>query len=404
MSNTTTESSTTTITVKEYYSEEFFEHEKKAVWSNSWLLAGRVSDLSKPGDFINFEVEVIDTSILIICGRDNKLRAFYNACVHQGAKLTNESKGFCSGIRCSFHGWLYDFEGKLSGVPFQELFPGLEVNKLHLKEVKLEAWGGFIFIHLGEKPQHNLHETLQGMPAELEAYLEKEDWQWHAGYKGRYKANWKIFVDNQCEGHHANFLHSKSIGGYFDLGDIPHTVFPESPGVMSKIEVSRPKSSSEGAVKQTEVSKIAAKFSKHGMWTEKDGSSAAEKYEGALNRKKCDRWVFDLYVVFPNVVFLFEDDQFVIQRIWPITPGLTSWELDHFYVGKPKYFGEIFNRELSLLQQMDTASEDTSVSEGIQRNYIAGAVEKVYLSDLQKGMTKFQGKVRTMVEETGQSD
>ena len=236
------------------------------------------------------------------------------------------------------------------------------------------------------------------MSPELEAYLEKEDWQWHAGYKGLYKANWKIFIDNQSEGHHANFLHSKSIGGHFELEDIPHTVFPQSPGIMVKIEVSRPKSSSEGSVKQTEISKIAAKFSQHGMWTEKDGSSAAQKYPGALNRTKCDRWVFDLYVVFPNVVFLFEDDQFVIQRIWPITPNLTTWELDHYFVGKPKDFGELFNRELSLLQQLDTASEDTSVSEGIHRNYMCGAVDIAYLSDLQKGTMAFQQKTRTMVE------
>jgi len=33
------------VSVEEYYAEEFFEKEKKAVWSNSWLLAGRISDL-----------------------------------------------------------------------------------------------------------------------------------------------------------------------------------------------------------------------------------------------------------------------------------------------------------------------------------------------------------------------
>ena len=48
MSSTTVENSTTTLSVREYYSEDFFEHEKKAIWSNSWLLAGRVSDLWGP--------------------------------------------------------------------------------------------------------------------------------------------------------------------------------------------------------------------------------------------------------------------------------------------------------------------------------------------------------------------
>ena len=394
-----TANSMTTLTVKEYYSGDFFEKEKKAVWSNSWLLAGRTGDLPNPGDYIVFELEVIKTSILIVRGKDHKLRAFYNACVHQGARLVYDTQGSCSRLRCSFHGWVYNFEGKLAGVPLQELFPGLEVDKLRLKEVTLETWGGFIFIHLADKPEHGLRETLQYMPDALEAYLENEDWQWHAGYKGLYKANWKIFIDNQCEGHHASFLHSRSIGGYFEVDDMPHTIYPDSPGIMARIEVSRPKGSSAGSVKQTSISTIAAKYSTHGMWTEKDGSSVAQNYPGALNRKMCDRWVFDLYVIFPNVVFLFEDNQFVIQRIWPLTPDLTTWELDHFFVGRPADFGDLFNRELSLIQQLDTASEDTSVSEGIHRNYSSGAVDTVYMSDLQKGVTAFQQRIRTRVAE-----
>jgi phenylpropionate dioxygenase-like ring-hydroxylating dioxygenase large terminal subunit len=385
-----------TLTVEEYHTREFFEREKRAVWTNAWLLAGRVGDIPNPGDFVVFDLEAIDTSVLIIRGKDDRIRAFHNACVHQGARLVYDRSGSCSRLRCSFHGWIYDFEGKLAAVPLKELFPGLETGALCLNEVRLDTWGGFIFIHLGPQPAHGLRESLQPMPDALEAYLAREDWQWHAGYKGLFRANWKIFVDNQCEGHHASFLHSQSIGGYFELDDIPHWVYPESPAIMAKIEVSRPKSTSEGSVKQTEVSKLAASFSRHGMWTEKDGLSVAERHPGAVNSRKSERWVFDLYVVFPNVVFLFEDDQFVIQRIWPLAPDLTTWELDHFFVGEPKNFGEVFSRELSLLQQLDTASEDTSVSEGIQKNYQSGAVKVARLSDLQKGIFAFQHKVRSM--------
>jgi len=390
------EPKTVALPVEQYFSEEAFEAEKQAVWRQSWLLAGRASDIPNPGDFVVFELEVLETSVLIVRGKDHEVRAFYNACLHQGARLSYECKGSASRLRCSFHGWIYDFEGRLASVPFKELFPGLEIDQMRLRQVHADTWGGFVFVHLAEKPRCSLQEYLQPLPDELARYLEAEDWKWHSGYQGLFKANWKIFVDNQCEGHHANFLHARSIGGYFQVEDIPHTVYPDSPSIMSKIEVSRPASSSTGSVKQTEVSKLAAKFSKHGMWIEKDGSTAAERFPGAINTKRSERWVFDLYVVFPNVVFLFEDDQFVVQRIWPLGPNLTTWELDHFFVGETKDFGDMFNRELSLLQQLDTASEDTSVSEGIHRNFSSGAVNVTYLSTMQMGVTTFQEKLKRM--------
>jgi len=382
------------LTVAEYFSRDFFEREKTGIWRRSWLLAGRVSDVPNPGNFFLFNLAVVDASIIVVHGKDGGIRAFHNACVHQGARLTEEHRGSCNRLRCAFHGWIYDLQGRLTGVPLREQFPGLDVEALALPPVALDTWGGFIFVNLDPDPPQRVTDLLREMPAALEAYLEQEDWQWHAGYKGVYDANWKIFVDNQSEGHHASFLHSRSIGGYFEVEDIPHTVYPDSDGVIVKIEVSRPQGSSSGSVKQTRISELAAKYSHHGMWTEKDGSSVAAAYPGALNAKRSDRWVFDLYVVFPNIVFLFEDDQFVVQRIWPISPDETMWELDHFFVGQPRHFGDLFNRELSLLQQMDTASEDTSLSEGIQKNYRSGAVDKAFLSELQSGVLVFQSKVR----------
>jgi phenylpropionate dioxygenase-like ring-hydroxylating dioxygenase large terminal subunit len=383
------------IPVEQYFDGDFYAREKDGVWRASWLLVGRLSDVPAVGDYFVFELAVLNTSLLIIRGKDDQVRAFHNACIHHGAKLRYDCSGSCKQIRCSFHGWTYDLQGKLIGLPLSEHFPTLDLSSIRLKEVAIDSWGGFVFVHLGESPQP-LAEFLHPLPEPLAAYLANEDWHWYAGYSGKFKANWKIFVDNQCEGHHAAFLHQNTIGAPFTPEDYPTEVFPESPSVMAKIVVSRPQPKGDPTNKpprQTELARIAASYSKSGMWTEKDGSQAASPYPGAVNAAKSDRWVFDLYVLFPNVVFLFEDDQIVVQRAWPLGPHETYWEMDHYFVGPAKDFAEQFNRELSVLQQMDTISEDTLVCEGIHSNCVSGAIDKAHLSDLETGIAIFQNKV-----------
>jgi len=384
------------IPVSQYSDPAFFEREKDAVWRASWLLVGRLSDIPNAGDYFLFSLRALNTSIIVIRGKDKKPRAFHNACLHHGARLQYDCVGSCKQLRCSFHGWTYDLQGKLIGVPLGKHFPSLDTDAMHLNAVSLDTWGGFIFVCLDAEPEQTLADFLQPLPTALADYLANEDWQWFAGYNGRFNANWKIFLDNQCEGHHAAFLHRTTIGAPFTPADYPTDIFPDSPSIMAKIVVSRPRTADGKPPPQTDLARLAANYSKSGMWTEKDTSQAAARYPGAINASQSNRWVFDLYVVFPNLVFLFEDDQIVVQRVWPLSPNETYWEMDHYFVGPPKDFGELFNRELSVLQQMDTISQDTMVCEGIHSNCASGAIDTVHLSDLEAGVAVFQNKVIAM--------
>ena len=381
------------VPVGQYFDPDFYAREKAALWRQSWLLVGRFTDVPAVGDYFVFDLDALNVSLIIIRGKDDRVRAFHNACIHHGAKLHYDCAGSCKHIRCSFHGWTYDLAGKLIGVPLSDHFPSLDTGAIGLNEVSLDSWGGFIFVNLAPSPHMSLSEFLQPVPEPLGDYLAEEDWRWFAGYHGTFNANWKIFVDNQCEGHHAAFLHQTTIGAPFTPADYPTDIYPDSPSIMAKIVVSRPQPGGGPPPKQTELAQLAASYSKSGMWTEKDASMAAARYPGAVNAHQSGRWVFDLYVVFPNLVFLFEDDQIVIQRVWPLSPHETYWEMDHYFVGAADNFGELFNRELSVLQQMDTISQDTLVCEGIHQNLASGAIDKVHLSDLEAGVAVFQNKI-----------
>lgn len=62
-----------------------FEHEKERIFANSWICVAHGSEVARPNDYITREI--IGENIVIVRGRDNILRAFYNVCPHRGHQL-----------------------------------------------------------------------------------------------------------------------------------------------------------------------------------------------------------------------------------------------------------------------------------------------------------------------------
>ena len=51
---------------------------------------------------------------------NNEITAFHNVCSHRCLKLIDEKKNIGKIIRCPYHAWSYDLEGKLKAAPHQE--------------------------------------------------------------------------------------------------------------------------------------------------------------------------------------------------------------------------------------------------------------------------------------------
>ena len=49
--------------------------------------------------------------------KDNKIRVFHNVCSHRGFKLLSEPCSLKNVLRCPYHSWSYDFDGKLVATP-----------------------------------------------------------------------------------------------------------------------------------------------------------------------------------------------------------------------------------------------------------------------------------------------
>ena len=61
----------------------------------------------------------MNVKLLMVRGKDDKVRVFANTCRHRGATVA-EGQGNCKALRCPYHAWLYSLDGALIAAPSYE--------------------------------------------------------------------------------------------------------------------------------------------------------------------------------------------------------------------------------------------------------------------------------------------
>src|SRR5581483_5810076 len=97
-----------------YLSAEHHRREVEHLFRPAWHPVGTVHDLARPGDFLTFDL--FGTPILLR-NMDGELCCFLNVCPHRHARLTDLKKGSSPRLRCQFHGWEYDRNGRTGKIP-----------------------------------------------------------------------------------------------------------------------------------------------------------------------------------------------------------------------------------------------------------------------------------------------
>ena len=70
------------------------------------------SEVARPNDYITREI--IGENIVIVRGRDNILRAFYNVCPHRGHQLLSGEGKAKNVITCPYHAWAFKLDSSRS--------------------------------------------------------------------------------------------------------------------------------------------------------------------------------------------------------------------------------------------------------------------------------------------------
>ncbi len=184
-----------------YRNPELFELEVDTLFKRQWLLAGHVSDLDAPLRYITFDA--LGEHVFILRAEDGHIRAFHNVCRHRGGRLLNLPRGACPRrLTCPFHGWTYQTDGKLVGVPAKSTFNRLQLQQHALVPVDLDIWMGLIFIRLSGDAAP-VSTTMQPINHLLEPYaIEQMQPLANSAYRELRNCNWKVFHDVDNEGYH----------------------------------------------------------------------------------------------------------------------------------------------------------------------------------------------------------
>jgi nitrite reductase/ring-hydroxylating ferredoxin subunit len=192
-----------TVPKERYTSRAFAEAEMELLWPKVWQIACRVEEIGGPGDFVEYMIG--DQSVLVVRTASGEIKAHYNTCLHRGTRLAAGHGCFGdSGIRCRYHGWCYDLDGRVIDVPDAHEFTELPAD-LALGPVRAETWGGFVFVNLDPKAEPLL-DFLDPIPKLLDAY-HLDELRFRSYRTTILPANWKVVVDAFNESYHVQGTH-----------------------------------------------------------------------------------------------------------------------------------------------------------------------------------------------------
>jgi len=129
------------VAIREKLTPAYFEQERLKIFRRSWLAVGHASDVPEPGSYVVRNLPTLKTSLLLVRGRDGRVRSFHNVCTHRGNKLVREGSGCRGQFSCGFHGWTFSPEGELLVVTDEHQFRDLDKAALGLRPEERFARG-----------------------------------------------------------------------------------------------------------------------------------------------------------------------------------------------------------------------------------------------------------------------
>lgn len=214
-----------TYPTEAFLSRDYLEDEKRLLWPKVWQMVERETDLPNPGDWLTYNVA--EESIIVLRKDDGSLKAFHNVCPHRGRQLVSVPDALPGQVHdvrgsnrknfiCGFHGWTFDTDGNNSYI----LDPQDWDNKLTpemtcLSEVKVDTWGGWIYINMdsGCVP---LAEWM-GRAGEILSHFELDKMRYKWRQWAIYDCNWKTAIEAFLEPYHVAGTHTQLLayGDYY---------------------------------------------------------------------------------------------------------------------------------------------------------------------------------------------
>jgi len=189
-----------------YTMKEFHDLDGSAVFFKNWLVIGDTIRMSQPGNYMTGEF--MGKPWLLSCDEDRNIRGFYNVCSHH-AMCVAEGAGTQKNFVCPYHGWTYNLKGQLIKTVAMKGIKKFKPKQNGLKPLRICVQEPFIladFSQEGDLPEIDLSHLFGQLNVSNLAFVKSRTYD--------LKCNWKVFVDNYCDGgYHVPFKHKDLAAG-----------------------------------------------------------------------------------------------------------------------------------------------------------------------------------------------
>jgi phenylpropionate dioxygenase-like ring-hydroxylating dioxygenase large terminal subunit len=365
------------VSVEPYVSQEYFELERERIFKKVWLYACRIEQLENPGDFLVKDLQVCDTSVVLVRDENGELRGFHNMCAHRGNKIAYDASGNASAFNCRFHGWSYSLAGELTFVPDEDNYFDIDKKCLGLSPVHVDVWEGFVFVNVAPEPTETLPEYLGELGAGLHGYPFDE----YSGKVHRFEtvvnANWKLVKDAFQEVCHTPYQHRRSLPDAYRNNENPYT------RLIDMAVVGHHGRASLFGNMEHQPSPVAAHAYSHGatiVSAALEGDSSQDTDPPGINPTGSPDWSFELQVFFPSLFVAVSRGSYFSHQFLPLAVDKTLWQSMICYP-KPTTLAEQFSQEYSRVMFRDIMCEDGRQIEETQSMLKSGAITHFQLKD-----------------------
>ena len=192
----------TTLPWSWYSDPDLLRLEQERIFRRGWHYAGPAELVAEPGSYLTCRAG--DVPIVVVRGRDAKLRAFLNVCRHRGSVLV-EGHGKRETIQCPYHAWTYNLDGRLRAAPRTR--DELDTDGIRLVDLAVATWGPLVFVS-PDPDAEPLEEALGPLAAHISGGgIDVGALRFRRRSEFELACNWKIAVENYLECYHCSVAH-----------------------------------------------------------------------------------------------------------------------------------------------------------------------------------------------------
>ena len=341
-----------------YHSDERFEAEKE-IFGRVWLNVAETAEIPNAGDWIVREVAVRSTSLILVRGKDDQIRAFHNVCAHRGMKLVWDEKGRGGKFACPYHAWTFNSSGDLINIPDEGCFQHVDKQASGLTPIRCESWEGLIFVNLDAKGTQTLGEYLGPIKDRLKG-LPFASYPYTARVGSMIEANWKLAIEAQCEAYHVRALHARTVSKMLSSKDNPY-VHPLKTEFLGAHRMGSVPRNPEFELTPEKLVQAFSFMNAQQMVIADTGAQdkPEETFAGHpdINPAQSNVWGNDQFVLYPHFIFHLSIGGWWLHRFWPISADKCYWEAVYHFE-RPQSLRNRMAVQYSLALNRDTLMED----------------------------------------------